>query len=166
MLKLVYIVAFACLQLSSAGITIYSDSNTDVVGPDMPIQAPAVPLSFIHSAWGSMPGAQWIWDAPSVTNPALDQSSTFSRGFYLYTTPSSATLKVAADNNLQTFVNGLPTTCNCNSCFSSSSQVSCNIASTLKPGWNHVVFTVINLGVSGSDYTSNPGGLLYSLVIT
>ena len=131
-----------------------------------PVQSPAVPLSFISQAWTSIPGAQWIWDAPSVTNPALDQSSTFSRGFYLYTTPSSATLKVAADNNLQTFVNGLPTTCNCNSCFSSSSQVSCNIASTLKPGWNYIVFTVINTGAPGSDYASNPAGLLYSLVIS
>ena len=46
MLKLVYIVAFACLQLSSAGINIYSDSNTYVVGPDMPVQSPAVPLSY------------------------------------------------------------------------------------------------------------------------
>ena len=166
MLKLVYTLAFACLHLSSASINIYSDSNTDVVGPDMPIQSPAVPLSFISQAWTSIPGAQWIWDAPSVTDPSFDQSSTFSRGFYLYTTPSSATLKVSADNKLQTFANGLPTTCNCSSCFSSSNQVTCNIASTLKPGWNYVVFTVINTGVSGSDYASNPAGLLYSLVIT
>ena len=162
MLKLVYTVAFACLHLSSASINIYSDSNTDVVGPDMPIQAPAVPLSFISPAWTSIPGAQWIWDAHSVTNPSLDQSSTFTRGFYLYTVLPTSTLRVAADNKLQTFVNGLSTYCNCPSCF--VNPVLCNIASALKPGWNYIVFTVINTGAPGSDYASNPAGLLYSLV--
>ena len=57
MLKLVYIVAFACLQLSSAGINIYSDSNTYVVGPDMPVQSPAVPLSYTVPEWMGMAGA-------------------------------------------------------------------------------------------------------------
>ena len=167
MLKLILIIAVACLGTSYASITIYSDSNTDVVGADMPIQSPAVPVASIGPLWSaSIPGAQWIWEASTVTNPTINQICTFTRGFYLYAVPTTAVLSIAADHTLQTFANGYVTKCDCIACWSASSQSSCDIASSLKRGWNYIVFTVTNYGAAGATTSTNFGGLLYSLVIT
>ena len=164
MLKLVLIIALNCLEFPQASIYIYSDSDTYVVGPNMPIQSPAIPVTNIVSGWSaSIPGAQWIWDAPYNIDPNIDQICTFTRIVYLYTIPSSATLNIAADHTLQTFINGLTTTCFCNGCWSSSSQITCDVTSFLRTGWNFIVFTVTNYA---SKSTNNPGGLLYSLVIS
>ena len=164
---LVFIIAIACLEISQASIYIYSDSNTYVVGPDVPVQSNAVIFPTIRSAWSaSIPGAQWIWDAPYITDPTVTQICTFTRGFYLYDIPSTAILNFAADHTLQTFVNGWTTSCNCVACWTISTQSTCDIAFALKRGWNYIVFTVTNYGYTDSRSSVNYGGLLYSLVIS
>jgi hypothetical protein len=101
----------------------------------------------------TVPGATWIW----TTNPA-DTDVVFSAWFSLPGCPVSAKLYLAADDNVQTYINGVTASCYLTGAYTPSGQGVCDVTSYLKTGNNHLEFWVVNLG--------GPAGLIYNLVVT
>lgn len=143
---------------STGDLVIVSDPSTQVEGHD------AVDLSFIHPAWTSIPGANWIWVTDGPANPTTQDTETFTRTFTWSGTTTSATLDFAVDNyytvTLNGHVVGADTTED-----NYSSVIEDDVTADIVQGTNTLTYAVTNLGVPGSTPESNPAGLLYKLTI-
>ena len=149
-----------------SSIYLVSDTSTLVTGPDVTGQVNAILAS--GGAWTAIiPGATWIWDAPTPTIPSTCQTVIYTKLFNIPGFPISAFLDVAADNYYWVNINGNTNFCDSpsTSTFTSSSQVRCNIQRYLFPGQNSVIFTVKNQADPGAVPPGNPAGLLYSISI-
>ena len=136
---------------------IVSNSNTLATGPDMPIESNAVHCQ-TDSAWTAIiPGATWIWDRYTVSNPNISQTVIFRTEFGIPGIPLAATLAIASDNNSTVSINGKNPGClYARHVFGSEKY--CSLLPFLVSGINTVIFAVTN--------TEGPAGLLYSIEIT
>jgi len=157
-------VAPACLPTD-----IVSDVTNMVDGTN----ATATTLTFIHPAWtATFPNdptnlSSWIWNLDPVDQTQNNETHTFDKTFTVNGNVASATLDIAADNFYVVRVNGTQVgseTVNGNS-FDVNNEGHYDVASLLHPGTNTISVDVTNLGVPGSDPTSNPAGLRYDLHI-
>ena len=150
-----------------SSINLVSDTTTLVTGPDVTGQVNAIVTS--GGAWTAIiPGATWIWDAPTPTIPSTCQTVIYTKLFNIPGFPISAFLDVAADNYYWVNINGNTNFCDSPSTgtFTSSTQLRCNIQRYLFPAQNSVVFTVENHASPGAVKPDNPAGLLYKISIT
>jgi hypothetical protein len=121
-----------------------------------------------NSAWTAIiDGASWIWKTYLVENPSQDETYIFKKDFEIIGTPTSATLKVAADNTYKAWVNDIfvgedLTEFNYNA--AGQDQYNIDIAN-LQTGSNSLKFEVTNLALENGTQESNPAGLLYRLEI-
>lgn len=142
---------------------IVSDTTTVVSENN---DAPAVPLSFIHSAWtASIPGANWIWEADGPVNPGSDEYMTFVRTFNWSGVATAATLDIAADNSYQAFLNNVLVGADAaENNYALATQDDYDVLSELIVGQNELRIVVKNWG-GDTNPTKNPAGLLYGLTI-
>ena len=136
---------------------IVSNSNTLATGPDMPIESNAVPCE-TNGAWtANIPGATWIWDRYSVSNPNIWQTVKFRTLIGIEGIPLVATLRIASDNNSSVSINGKNPGCE-GAWYNSGSEKNCSLLPYLVAGINTAEFVVTNTG--------GPAGLLYLIEIT
>ena len=140
---------------------------TDTSPPGCPDDA----VRYGHNGtWGadlsSIPGAAWIW-APGITGatePADNDTYTFTKTFNLSGLPSAANIKIAADDFAQVRVNGqLVGTVN------TQALSAFDIKAYLVLGTNTIVVTGINgvaCGGFSCPYSQNPGGVVFGASIT
>ncbi len=162
-------------------VEIQSDTSNQVVWTDVgadptPMPHPAVEVSNPHSAWtASIPGADWIW----ATDPTIQADAgqevvyTFRNTFEWMGPIEGVTLNlgVGADNSYEVWLNGsLVAGDNSERNFDSSGQDTYTdgvVLDNVQQGLNTIEFKVKNWEPQGFQGTpsSNPGGLLYRLVI-
>jgi hypothetical protein len=139
--------------------TIYSGTN-DIVqqtGKNATlVQTPYPPI------WkASIPGAVWIWNTSTVTDPSKEVSFSFLREFYWMGDAANQTIEIASDNSHMIYLNGWPV---------GFSLTGNNYAGTktyslrgaLRQGRNVLNITVKNFK---GDSTTNSAGLLYKIEI-
>jgi hypothetical protein len=116
------------------------------------VSFPAVAAN--NPGWtASIPGSVWIWSQDASSSDVM-----FSNWFYVYGTPVSAMLYVAADDNVMSFINGVTVNCNKNTAYVPQGQGTCDVTTFVNSGVNDIQFLVTNLG--------GPAGLLYRLAVT
>ena len=143
---------------TSCTLDVVSDSTTLVDGG-----ANAVVTYAANPAWtASVPGATWIWKSFNVANPAINDTTNFSKNFTITDPIASAVVTLAADNNFSFGVNGTVVGSD-NSGINFATAKTFDVASKLHTGVNAATFSVTNIGLVGSTPTSNPAGLLYKL---
>lgn len=116
-----------------------------------------------HSAWtASIPGATWIWETATVTDPVNATTRTFIETFTI-TAPTSASLTIAADNGYQVYLNNVLVVDNL--AVENNFQLGTQdvIPLTLASGANTLKVVVKNFPQAGGTYKSNPAGLLFKL---
>jgi hypothetical protein len=140
-------------SLQTLNFFVVSNRYTQVVGPDMLSQGQAVHC-WVHPAWtASIPGATWIWDRFTVSNPGIQQTVYYKVQFYIPGVPSAGTLRIAADDIYTVTVNGQGVGC-IGASFTAGSERQCNVYPYLVAGMNTAQFSVTNTG-------GGPAGLLY-----
>ena len=140
-------------SLQTLNFFVVSNSNTQVVGPDMLSQGQAVHC-WVSPAWtASIPGATWIWDRFTVSNPSIQQTVYYKVQFFIPGVPSAGTLRIAADDIYTVTVNGQNPGC-AGASFSAGTERNCNVYPYLVAGMNTAQFTATNTG-------GGPAGLLY-----
>jgi hypothetical protein len=135
-------------------------SLSDLIKPQERLQ-----LSIASTVTAKIPGATWIWDASQVSGPSADQVVYFLNRFYIPGVPVKALLEVATDNYFTVSINGKDTGCSTSSGTTYANAINCDVTSTLNSGLNKINFSVTNAGSWGSNYQTNPAGLLYKLSI-
>ena len=144
----------------SVNTIVVSDTSNSVVGEDTTAYA-----TFVHSAWTSISGSTWIWDAYHVAHPDQSETKDFSKDFTVMGTLTSATLEVAADNSFTVWINGTQVAADTTE-FNYSAVKSYTIATNLLiQGTNTIKMEVTNFP-SGTDPEANPAGALYKLTLT
>ncbi len=161
-----------CMPVVNA---IYSDGKTLGDNPDGRTESFVKPLTYIHPAWtadvdGTSTSAQWIWTDNPVTqaDTQVNTAKGFYRTFTITGTTTEAHLTLATDNLYTIWVNGVlvgSEQTNPDN-FTLATQDTFDISNFLVPGTNHLHIEVTNLGVPGSNPSSNPAGLLYALSYT
>lgn len=166
-------------ELKTSGTSTYfSNNQVYVVGPDY-IGAygnglgPALPV-YNQSYWvANFGGGYWIWDAYQVSNPGITQTCVFTIGIYFNfnVTITNVVLNVGVDNHLLLFVNNyFIDNCQCNNVVAcdgyNAPPLTCSLTNVIS-GTANVVnffeFIVTNVGSSGSNYKTNPGGLYFRI---
>ena len=153
-----------------ASQTIVSDTSTTFNGTDGTGNAVAVTLTSITSTYwtASIPGATWIWSTAVVADSTINDTETFTRTFTITGTPLESTLMIAADDYYSVSINGndLSGTNGTATDNNFTTAATYDVPATdLVTGTNTLTIVGENEGISGSDPTSNPGGLIYSLTI-
>ena len=148
---------------------IVSDLEDWVRGPSKPNGGKAV-AAIGNPRWtANIPGAIWIWDSESVTDPTVVQTAYYVKEFFIPGVPLSASFTVGADNKIWTYLNGESFGCdNLGGSWWSGSEKTCNALSKVKYGPNVLNITVVNNAVSGlaPGIGNNPAGVLYKLSLT
>jgi len=134
----------------------------------------AVPLISPIDAWTKdiASPAVWIWstDGTGEDTTATSSPQTFVHAFNVVGTVLSASLKIAADNGLRvTMTNAEMTDAEVidNSTVEKNYDPSqtYDVTSLVKSGTNTLKAEVTNFGLPASDFSINPGGLIYSLTV-
>ena len=156
-----------CIVLGNAkdsNMFVASGSDTWVIGPDMPSGGPAVGTYKDNPGWGEvLPGSEWIWDSPYVSSPQTTQICYFIHDFVIPGNVSLGQLWISADNLCQIFINGNKLSCDADNTWGEPKI--CDISEVLQAGENQLSVMVTNFGTFGSNYGSNPAGLMYLILI-
>ncbi len=140
-------------------MTVVSDTNDSVDSGTTSI------LSFIHTGWSSISGANWIWNVDGVSNPTQDEFVNFAKSFTIPGTPLSAVLEVLVDNSYSGSLNTF-TTIGDSTENNFGAIDTYNIPDTdLINGTNILSFSVKNWALAGSTPQTNPAGLAYKLTV-
>lgn len=164
--------------------TIVSDVTAIVVETGNP----AVPLTFVHSAWtadldgpagvdgghaagapnnGLNDGSYWIWSVDGVSTPTADETYTFRKTFLWGGAATGGTLYVASDNSHVAKVNGVTVgTAAAEQNFRTTDEDIYPVGAIIVPGTNTIEIQVKNWALQNGTPTSNPAGLLFKLVIS
>lgn len=149
----------AC-ALETTTTTVVSDGNETVVETSDPAA-----LAWTHPLWTTLPGAKWIWETYQVINPMNETLRTFTEDFVINGFPTTASLKVAADNAYRFWVNGA-LVCESNEGDNFSVVDTCTVdVSLLHPGTNSLKMEVKNLALANGTPETNPAGALYELSV-
>jgi len=152
---------------SGTQLSILSNASTLANGPDTnSIWTNATPTYSKNPSWtASIPGATWIWDNYTVSNPAENQTVQFKREFSIPGTVKDAILKIATDNDGKFSINSKTSASWVTSDLSYYAATSFNVTNVIAKGSNLIHFNVTNIGIAGSTPELNPAGLLYNLTI-
>lgn len=121
--------------------------------------------TYVHPAWTTLPGADWIWDMFNVEHPESDESVTFKNAFYVVGTVDNASMEVAFDNDILVKVGSTEVFSSTGVAGYSQTQT-VDIASAVKEGINALTSRVKNTANPGNtDPTANPAGVIYKLVV-
>ncbi|HYN86601.1 MAG TPA: hypothetical protein VER32_15235 [Pyrinomonadaceae bacterium] len=126
-----------------------------------PVSRTASLVTAPHSAWGSIPGAQWIGPAPNSSQGGAPGKYVYETCFCLCSGFSNAqlTLKGFADNSASVFLNGHPQSLGqFGSFYGTAGTAQTNDQTLFKPGTNCVQVEVNNW--------SGPTGLIVSGSVT
>ena len=138
-----------CPTTSSRIISYYivSDLEDWVTGPSKPNGGKAV-LAVGNSRWtANIPGAIWIWDSESVTDPSIDQTVYYVKEFFIPGVPLTASFTVSGDNRIWTYLNGESFGCDSlDGSWFAGTEKTCNALSKVKYGVNVLNITVTNIG--------------------
>jgi len=143
-------------------LTLTSDQKDYIVEKDE--QDHFAVFAWVHSAWTSIAGADWIWATLHVDEPSVNQTYSFKKAFDIVGTPSIAELSIAVDDNLKAKINN-SMVYEASSGDNFSSATSIDIVQNVREGMNNLSFVVQNAGAVGSTPESNPAGLIYKIVI-
>ncbi len=153
-------------QSSCSDMNIVSDTTNSVTGPDS--TGPAV-ATWAHPVWASADslgsGATWIWDAPLVTAPEVDQTSVFTKTFNVSGTVSSASIDLSADNGYVLKVNNVQVDDKFAYEFNYNTTTHYDLSSYVVSGANTLEVTIKNFALAGSSEYTNPAGLLYKATV-
>lgn len=121
--------------------------------------------TYTHENWVSTTSdAIWMWSDGQVQNPTQDEVKVFTKTINVSGVPTSALLSLASDNSYKVTINGneIASTTNENNF---GSFVNYDVASALVYGDNTIEITVHNWALSGSNYQTNPAGVIYALYV-
>jgi hypothetical protein len=138
-------------------VTIISDTSNTVVGDGNAVSVTP------HPAWTASisDSTTWIWKFSST---ALDEVVAFEKGFTVVGAVLSAQLDIASDNSYEVFIdNVLVASDPAQNNFQLATQDVHNLTANITSGAHTLRIEVKNLGTFNA--TSNPGGLLYKLVV-
>jgi choice-of-anchor C domain-containing protein len=142
--------------------TIVSDATTQYNGGNSTVLTPNV-------AWTTIPGASWVWGSNGSTeDTTVAKTDVFTKTFTATSTSSTATLNMSADNGYVIKVNGITiATQNVDPAneFNYSTVHTYNLTNLIA-GTNTLEVDVTNFGRAGTTFANNPGGLVYSLVVS
>ena len=122
--------------------------------------------TFVHSAWTSLIGSTWIWDAYHVANPNQTEVKDFTKDFELTGTVTDATLEVAADNSFTVWVNGSKVAEDSTESNYASVKTYTIDPSLLVSGANTLRMEVTNFVADTMNPEANPAGAIYKLSMT
>jgi len=146
-------------------------SDTTNIATDLANASSTHPAALVatpyNSRWtASIDGASWIWLAPTVDNPLIDESSTFTKNFTVEGEITSAVLRINADNSYEVKINGVKVAENSGEFnYFIENEGVFDVASALHSGENNIAITVKNFALASSTPQTNPAGLLYKLDI-
>ena len=112
--------------------------------------------------------ATWIWESYTVQNPETSETVNFTKDFEIVGIPTTAVLKIAADNIYTAQINGIGVaTSTDENNYQLETQDEYDVSGMLHAGINTIMFEVTNLEPTqtGGTAQSNPAGLLYRLEI-
>lgn len=121
-------------------------------------------LTWVHPSWTTELAsgeAEWIWD--DTQEPKNAETLTFTKTFNVDSAPTSATLKVAADNSYIATLNGNPLTCDGSGSKNYLAVDTCT--APVVSGVNTLTFVATNDPYNTNDPKTNPGGLIFELTI-
>jgi predicted ribosomally synthesized peptide with SipW-like signal peptide len=148
----------------SSDLVVVSDPATTFTGDDG--SGNAVNLSFVHPAWETIPGANWIWATDPVSNPNIDQTDTFTRTFTWNGPVANATIEFGADNFYNVKVNGNLVGDNQSLIVGNfQSPHTTDVTAYIVQGVNTITFVGKNYGINGSVPSGNPAGIIFKLVV-
>jgi len=163
----------------TCSVEIKSDTSNTVVSTvdgDDPVSMPhaAVAVSSPHPAWtvtGDIPEATWIWATdPTTAHDAgnINVYYTFEKTFEWWGPVNGVTLSlgVGTDNGYEIKLNGNIVGTDWGEYnYRSPADVYTNFGNYIVQGTNTLEIQVKNKAMSGGTPSTNPGGLLYELVI-
>ncbi len=148
------------------GATSTPNTNSVPVSVVSAIQALDGPGGSVWEANVGDANAKWIWsEDPYDANWTVDKWVTFTRTFNVVGTPESGSLKIAADNEYEVWVNGqpgIPPMVDASEDNHSSADT-WDVTSLLVDGSNTLEIRVKNLARPNLSKENNPGGLLFNL---
>jgi|WetSurMetagenome_2_1015567.scaffolds.fasta_scaffold93877_3 hypothetical protein len=106
-----------------------------------------------HGSWGTIPGAKWVWPTYTASDPEHGETQTLIREFTIDCNPISGYLWIDADNEYAAKLNGVD--------IKGGPINGTNLMQA-----NKLEITVKNWPVSGSNYQTNPAGLIYKLEVS
>jgi hypothetical protein len=145
---------------------VWSSNDTLVLAPGAKFNSNSVATK-IFSQWSAkIPGATWIWSSETLLNPNTYQYCKFFNYFQVNNKISSAILELAAENQVFTLLNGVPTGCSSTTSTATlSTQLKCDVTKFIDKGMNIITFRVNNMRWNASG-SNGYAGLLYKLTIT
>ncbi len=120
--------------------------------------------TWVHSAWATITGANWIWGTKNVENPTENETYTFKKAFQIIGEPTNAAIAFAGDNSVLVKINN-------QNVFEAdvednySTVTTLDITQTVEEGMNNMSNRVQNFGLDGSTSKDNPAGLIYKMTV-
>ena len=159
--------------ISQAKMGVHSDvqvqtwaDTKEVEGKPVPVDVKAaVPTYDAHPGWtANIPGAVWLWRDAQVADPTQPATVSFRRTFQIppSATKVGGTLQVAGDDDYVCTLNG-GTVAQHSGPGGASKVTAANLGGVVVVGNNELICTVTNKGVPGSNWQTNPAGLLFGI---
>ncbi len=159
-------------QLNSAGNCVPNPNICESVVSDTTDLANGLPVvaAFVSPLWtagANIPGATWIWNAYHVTDPANGETVTFSKTVFATTTPTNASIVVAADDTFTASLNGTQfASSSAAGLYLAGNEQTYDVTALMHAGSNTLTFAVHNMATGDTNPELNPAGLRYKLDIT
>ncbi|MFZ3058068.1 MAG: SipW-dependent-type signal peptide-containing protein [Minisyncoccales bacterium] len=169
---------YGIMDCKTCSVEVYSSDGHDMVVEKngVAVETPySAALAWVHPVWlkaavfDPTGEAKWIWES-SQTQQADTQVNTsygFQNTFEWMGEINGATLNLAlaSDNGYQVYLNGNPLGQDPGEFnYSSADSIVVNPSYFIQ-GTNILKFVVTNKGVAGSNYQTNPAGLIYKFTI-
>lgn len=143
------------LEIVSDADTLFSTNGLDNWLPSV--------IAWDHGSWPQISGAEWIWESYQVDAPRAGDTIYFKRDFSIVGVPTSATLKITADNEFYATINGMPDPEFFNNNWAVINEY--NVLDYVKDGANTLNITGTNWAWNTDSPTTNPGAIVYKLVV-
>lgn len=117
--------------------------------------------TYEHSAWAdnlTSDVGEWIWSLDAAEN------ATFTKTFFVNEVPAGGTLRIAADNSYQVFLNGDPTPLSCDGSGIENFAAEETCSAPIVQGLNTLTVVASNFGGPNTNNDTNPAGLIFELV--
>lgn len=152
----------AIYEDKSHTLEIVSDTNTLFSTNGVDNWLPSI-IAWDHPSWPQIAGAEWIWESYQVDAPRTGDTIYFKRDFSIVGVPTSAVLKITADNEFYATINGMPDPEFFNNSWAVVSDY--DVLAHVKNGMNTLNITGTNWAWNTDSPTSNPGAIVYKLVV-